>query len=58
MKVFDDISLSIGNTPLVRINKLTKHPNLLVKIESRNPAQSGKCRIGANMIWQGCDFLF
>ncbi|HCM06625.1 MAG TPA: cysteine synthase A [Oceanospirillales bacterium] len=52
MKVFDDISLSIGNTPLVRINKLTKHPNLLVKIESRNPAQSVKCRIGANMIWQ------
>jgi cysteine synthase A len=52
MKVFDDISLSIGNTPLVRINKLTQHPNLLVKMESRNPAQSVKCRIGANMIWQ------
>ncbi len=52
MKVFDDISLSIGNTPLVRIRKLTNHPNLLVKMESRNPAQSVKCRIGANMIWQ------
>ena len=52
MKVYDDISLSIGNTPLVRINKLTQHPNLFAKIESRNPAQSIKCRIGANMIWQ------
>lgn len=52
MKVYDDISLSIGNTPLVRINKLTQHPNLYAKIESRNPAQSIKCRIGANMIWQ------
>lgn len=52
MKVFDDISLSIGNTPLVRIRKLTNHANLLVKMESRNPAQSVKCRIGANMIWQ------
>jgi cysteine synthase A len=52
MKVYDDISLSIGNTPLVRINKLTKHKNLFAKMESRNPAQSIKCRIGANMIWQ------
>lgn len=52
MKVYDDISQSIGNTPLVRINKLTDHPKLFVKIESRNPAQSVKCRIGANMIWQ------
>lgn len=52
MKVFDDISQSIGNTPLVRISKLTKHPKLFAKMESRNPAQSVKCRIGANMIWQ------
>lgn len=52
MKVFDDISQSIGNTPLVRISKLTSHPKLYAKIESRNPAQSIKCRIGSNMIWQ------
>ncbi|NRA25195.1 MAG: cysteine synthase A [Oleispira sp.] len=52
MKVFDDITQSIGNTPLVRINKLTKHPKLYVKLENRNPAHSVKCRIGANMIWQ------
>jgi cysteine synthase A len=58
MKVFDDISLSIGNTPLVRINKLTKHPNLLVKIESRNPAKSYWRQYGIYRIVQGCDFLF
>lgn len=52
MKVFDDISQSIGNTPLVRIGKLTQHPKVFAKMESRNPAQSVKCRIGANMIWQ------
>ena len=52
MKVYDDISQSVGNTPLVRINKLTSHPHVYAKLESRNPAQSVKCRIGANMIWQ------
>ncbi|WP_300425573.1 cysteine synthase A [uncultured Thalassolituus sp.] len=52
MKVYDDISLSIGNTPLVRINKLTNHPHVYAKLENRNPAQSVKCRIGANMIWE------
>jgi cysteine synthase A len=51
MQVFDDISQSIGNTPLVRLNKITD-ANILLKIESRNPANSVKCRIGANMIWQ------
>jgi len=52
MKVYEDISQSIGNTPLVRISKLTKHPKVYAKLENRNPAQSVKCRIGANMIWQ------
>lgn len=52
MKVYDGISQSIGNTPLVRLNKLCPTGNVLVKLESRNPAQSVKCRIGANMIWQ------
>jgi len=51
MNIFDDISQSIGNTPLVKLNKLTD-ANVFVKIESRNPANSVKCRIGANMIWQ------
>jgi len=52
MKVYEDISESIGNTPLVRIRHLTNHPAIYAKVESRNPAQSVKCRIGANMIWQ------
>ena len=52
MNVYTDISQSIGNTPLVRINKLTDHKNCYVKLESRNPSQSLKCRIAANMIWQ------
>lgn len=51
MKVFDDISQSIGNTPLIRLNKITQ-ANIFCKLESRNPANSVKCRIGANMIWQ------
>jgi len=51
MQVFDDVSQSIGNTPLVRLKKLT-NANILLKIESRNPTNSVKCRIGANMIWQ------
>jgi len=49
-KIYDDNSLSIGNTPLVRLNRVTKG-NVLAKIESRNPSFSVKCRIGANMIW-------
>jgi len=51
MQIFDDVSQSIGNTPLVRLKKLTS-ANILLKIESRNPTNSVKCRIGANMIWQ------
>ena len=42
-------ALSIGNTPLIKINRIS-NANILVKIESRNPANSVKCRIGANMI--------
>ncbi|MFN0199031.1 MAG: cysteine synthase A [Planctomycetaceae bacterium] len=53
MPVFDDNSLSIGRTPLVRINHLAKglKATVLAKIEGRNPAYSVKCRIGAAMIW-------
>jgi cysteine synthase len=52
-KVFEDNSLSIGRTPLVRINRITAGlPGIvLAKIEGRNPAYSVKCRIGASMIW-------
>ncbi|MGL5653495.1 MAG: cysteine synthase A, partial [Vibrio sp.] len=49
-KIYQDNSLTIGNTPLVRLNKVSTG-NVLVKIEARNPSFSVKCRIGANMIW-------
>lgn len=53
-KIFKDNSQSIGNTPLVQINRITQgsKATVLAKIEGRNPAYSVKCRIGANMIWE------
>ena len=49
--IFEDNSLSIGNTPLVKLNRVTGG-NVYAKIESRNPSFSIKCRIGASMIWE------
>ncbi|QUX95695.1 cysteine synthase A [Marinomonas sp. CT5] len=49
-QVFEDNSLTIGNTPLVRLNRIG-NGNIWAKIEARNPAFSVKCRIGANMVW-------
>jgi cysteine synthase A len=51
--IFKDNSESIGNTPLVRLNRLTQgaKATVLAKVEGRNPAYSVKCRIGASMIW-------
>src|SRR5512136_349033 len=51
--IFDDNSLSIGNTPLVKLNRITTGlpATVVAKIEGRNPAYSVKCRIGAAMIW-------
>ena len=50
--IFHDNSLSIGRTPLVRLNRITPGgATVLAKIEGRNPAYSVKCRIGAAMIW-------
>jgi len=53
MPVYQDNAESIGKTPLVKINRLTKglKATVLAKIEGRNPAYSVKCRIGAAMIW-------
>ncbi|MGE5652173.1 MAG: cysteine synthase A [Bacillota bacterium] len=50
---FEDNSLSIGRTPLVRLNRVTDGAaaTVLAKIEGRNPAYSVKCRIGAAMVW-------
>ncbi|NLT67008.1 MAG: cysteine synthase A [Acidobacteria bacterium] len=52
-RIYDDNSLSIGNTPLVRINRITSGlpGTVAAKIEGRNPSYSVKCRIGASMIW-------
>jgi cysteine synthase A len=52
-RFFEDNSLSIGNTPMVRINRMAKglKATVLGKIEGRNPSYSVKCRIGASMIW-------
>lgn len=49
-KVYNDNSLTIGDTPLVRLNRIG-NGNIWAKLESRNPAFSVKCRIGANMVW-------
>jgi len=48
--IAQDNSLTVGNTPLVRLNKVS-NGNVIAKVESRNPSFSVKCRIGANMIW-------
>jgi len=50
-KIYEDITKTVGNTPLVKINKLNKNPNtILVKLESFNPFSSVKDRIGIAMI--------
>lgn len=54
MKVYDDILGLIGNTPLVRINNITKEHKIkaqvFAKVESLNPGYSVKDRIGISMI--------
>jgi len=52
MSFYANNALSIGNTPLVKLNRITDNApaTILAKIEGRNPAYSVKCRIGAAMI--------
>lgn len=52
-RIYMDNSQAIGNTPLVRLNRLTMGAKAAVlgKVEGRNPSYSVKCRIGASMIW-------
>ena len=54
MNVFTDNSLSIGNTPLVQLNKMARGlpATVLVKVEGRNPSYSIKCRTAASMVWE------
>ena len=52
-RIYKDNSESIGNTPLVRLNRVAQGSKavVLAKMEGRNPAYSVKCRIGAAMVW-------
>jgi len=52
-RIFGDNVQTIGNTPLVRIQRITRGfpATVAAKVEGRNPAGSVKCRIGAAMIW-------
>jgi cysteine synthase len=53
-RIYNDITETIGHTPLVRINKLAKQANaratVLIKLEFFNPLSSVKDRIGVSMI--------
>jgi len=53
MSLFADNTLSIGKTPLVKLNRVVEgaKATVLAKIEGRNPAYSVKCRIGSAMVW-------
>jgi len=53
MPIFKDNPESIGRTPLVKINRISKglKATILAKIEGRGPGYSVKDRIGAAMIW-------
>ena len=50
-RIYVDNAQSVGNTPLVQINRLgPKGVTILAKLEARNPAGSVKCRIGVSMV--------
>jgi cysteine synthase len=52
MKIYDNVLEIIGNTPLIRLNRLIKNPRctVAVKLESRNPGGSVKDRTCLSMI--------
>jgi len=56
MKAYENNSLSIGRTPLVKLRKIVdQKATVLGKVEGRNPAYSVKCRIGAGMVWDALE---
>ncbi|MBK1679009.1 cysteine synthase A [Rhodocyclus tenuis] len=52
MALYQNNAQSIGNTPLIRLNRITDgaQATVFAKVEGRNPAYSVKCRIGASMV--------
>ena len=52
MKIYDDITQTVGNTPLVRLNRVTQgiDATIIAKLEFFNPLSSVKDRIGVSMI--------
>ena len=50
MKVHDSLTEAMGNTPLVRLHNVTRHANVLAKVEYLNPGGSVKDRIAQRMI--------
>ncbi|MFA7705645.1 MAG: cysteine synthase A [Candidatus Omnitrophota bacterium] len=54
-RIFSDITKTVGNTPLVKLNQITKGVNatILAKIESFNPLSSVKDRLGVALIEDG-----
>jgi cysteine synthase A len=55
MKIYNNVLELVGNTPLVRLSKITEGAvaQVVVKLESRNPLASVKDRIGLAMIESG-----
>ena len=51
-RIFEDLTKTVGNTPLVRLNRVTKglEATVLAKLESFNPLSSVKDRIGVSMV--------
>ncbi len=52
MRIYEDLTKTVGNTPLVRLNRITKglDATVVAKVESFNPLSSVKDRIGVAMI--------